>query len=149
MLARLRKAAEENEEGFTLIELLVVMIIIGILAAIAIPVFLNQRTKAREASAKSDATNIGKEIASYYIDGKGVLTVSGDNSDGDGKWTATGGTPPADLTGTLTSGNKVLAANVQSGESFCVVVVSSNGGKEDKNAWRYTQDGLSQASTCP
>ena len=45
MLARMRKAQEENEGGFTLIELLVVMIIIGILAAIAIPVFLSQRAK--------------------------------------------------------------------------------------------------------
>jgi type IV pilus assembly protein PilA len=71
MLARLRKSSDENEGGFTLIELLVVMIIIGILAAIAIPLFLSQRRKAQDASAKADVSTLGKEIATYYVDGTG------------------------------------------------------------------------------
>jgi len=76
MLARIRKAQEENEGGFTLIELLVVMIIIGILAAIAIPVFLNQRAKAQDSAAKADVSTIGKEVATYYVDNTAAPTVT-------------------------------------------------------------------------
>jgi type IV pilus assembly protein PilA len=68
MLARIRKAQEEHEGGFTLIELLVVIIIIGILAAIAIPVFLNQRNKGYDSQAKSDLRNAATIEETYLTD---------------------------------------------------------------------------------
>jgi prepilin-type N-terminal cleavage/methylation domain-containing protein len=68
VLARLRKSIDDKDQGFTLIELLVVIIIIGILAAIAIPVFLNQRKKGYDSAAKADLRNAASFQESYLTD---------------------------------------------------------------------------------
>src|ERR1700735_5418140 len=70
MLYRLRQRSKD-EGGFTLIELLVVILIIGILAAIAIPSFLNQKGKAYDASAKELARTAETRAEPYATDHEG------------------------------------------------------------------------------
>jgi type IV pilus assembly protein PilA len=64
----------DSEAGFTLVELLVVMLILGLLAAIAIPSFFNQRDKAKDASGKEMARTAETAVETYATDNGGVYT---------------------------------------------------------------------------
>jgi type IV pilus assembly protein PilA len=81
MLRKLSERMHNEEKGFTLIELLVVILIIGILAAIALPAFLGQRTKGQDAEAKSNVRNLVSHMESCYTTNESYADCDADQAD--------------------------------------------------------------------
>ena len=131
MLARIRKSQEEHDGGFTLIELLVVIIIIGILAAIAIPVFLNQRKKGWDSAVKSDLKNAATAQETYmtetshYTATVADLTANGFKYSGGGNYD--GGTAVFDNYVLYDGTGAVTAVAADATGGFCMDATSASG----------------------
>jgi type IV pilus assembly protein PilA len=134
-LRRMRARRAGEDRGFTLIELLVVVVIIGVLVAIAIPLYLNYRKGAENKSAESDVRGAVSAAEQFYTENSNVYPKTGDNTAGAGQnlvfgltttglaASAAGGTME---TATISAGNTMYFVN--NGTSYWICASNSDGG---------------------
>lgn len=132
------RTERSRQDGFTLVELLVVIVVVGVLASIAVPAFLTNRSRAQETAVKSDVKQIAKEVVGYYVDASGPLSVA---NSGDGlSWLVLDPAGAEVARGPLSQRNSVVTSGaINSDSDYCISIRPNYA---NARPWKATPDGL-------